>query len=185
MRSFFPWPLLPCLLFIQYVERLESFHDVPPEDQMHVVDSPMNAICMKDSWHKYVTRGRAAILLVRSLEQDYGLHSPHEQVPNKFFSKEDIRFTPKGRFKNDGQPSDLLRREDESYDDGQSEPSPPHPRFRSEEEYQPPASSPDRTPPPERLPTGSARMTKRPLRRPSGSMRKNWQSRQRNEPWRI
>ncbi|KAJ6568403.1 hypothetical protein DFH09DRAFT_1155299 [Mycena vulgaris] len=70
-----------------------------------------------------------------------GLHSLHEQVPNRFLSKEDIDLTPKSRFK-DGKPySDLLRREEGSHNDSQSELSPTHPRFRSDEEFQPPPSS--------------------------------------------
>lgn len=71
LRSFFPWPLLPCLLSMQYLECLERFHEVPQEDRMHSVDTPWNVICLKDSWHKYVTKARAAILLMRSLEQDW------------------------------------------------------------------------------------------------------------------
>ncbi|KAF8195719.1 hypothetical protein K438DRAFT_1826402 [Mycena galopus ATCC 62051] len=79
---------------------------------MRVVDTPLNVICMKDTWHRYVTNAAAAILL----------------VPNRFLSKEDIKFTAKPRFKDDSQPSDVLRREEEeeSHDDGQSEPSPTH-----------------------------------------------------------
>ncbi|KAJ7488996.1 hypothetical protein FB451DRAFT_1552917 [Mycena latifolia] len=110
----------------EYVECLERFHEVSPEDQMHVVDTSLNVICMKDSWHRYVTKARAAILL----------------VPNRFLSKEDIKFTAKPRFREDGQPySDVLRREDKSHNDGQSEPFPTHPGFGGEEEYQPPPSS--------------------------------------------
>ncbi|KAJ6538437.1 hypothetical protein DFH09DRAFT_1176879 [Mycena vulgaris] len=54
-----------------YVKRLVRNHEVPLEDQMRVVDTPLNAVCMKDTWHKYVTRAVAAILLVRSLQQDW------------------------------------------------------------------------------------------------------------------
>jgi len=110
----------------EYVKCLERFHEVPQKDQMHTVETPWNVVCMKDSWHRYVTRARAAILL----------------VPNRFLSKEDVNFTAKSRFEEDGKPySDLLRREEESHDDGQSEPSPTHPRFYNDEEYQPPPSS--------------------------------------------
>jgi hypothetical protein len=71
-----------------------------------------------------------------------GLHSQHDQVPNRFLSKEDIKFTAKPRFKEDGQPSDVLCREEESHDDSQSEPSPTHPGFGSDkEEYRQPLSS--------------------------------------------
>ncbi|KAJ7132281.1 hypothetical protein C8R44DRAFT_46829 [Mycena epipterygia] len=108
---------------MQYVERLERYHEVPPEDQML-----LNIICMKDTWHKYLTKARAAILL----------------VPNRFLSKEDVNFTAKSRFKDVKPYSDLLRREE---DDGQFESSPTHPRFRSDEEYQPPPSSSEQSTP--------------------------------------
>lgn len=68
VRSFCPWSLLPCLLSMQYAERLKRYHEVPLEDQMRVVNTSLNAICMKDSWHKYVDRSLVAILPVRSLE---------------------------------------------------------------------------------------------------------------------
>ncbi|KAJ6606542.1 hypothetical protein DFH09DRAFT_1120528 [Mycena vulgaris] len=120
------WHFVPHSKGDEYVKCLERFHEVPQKDQMHTVETPWNVVCMKDSWHTYVTKARAAILL----------------VPNRFLSKEDIDFTPKSRFKEDGKPySDSLRREEESHDDSQSEPSPPHPRFRNDEEFQPPPSS--------------------------------------------
>lgn len=82
-----------------------------------------------------------------------GLHSLYSQVPNRFLSKEDINFTPKSRFKEDSKPySNLLRREEESYDNSQSEPSPSHPRFQGCKS--PPSSSEHDTPiriPSERL----------------------------------
>ncbi|KAJ7355711.1 hypothetical protein DFH08DRAFT_506427 [Mycena albidolilacea] len=99
----------------EYVKCLERFHEVPQEDQMHTVETPWNVICVKDSWRTYLTKARAAILL----------------VPNRFLSNEDIDFTPKSRFKEDGKPySDLPPREEESYDNSQSQPSPTHPRFQ-------------------------------------------------------
>jgi hypothetical protein len=65
VRSFCPWSLLPCLLSMQYVERLERYHEVPLEDPMRVVNTSLNAICMKDSWHKYVDRSLVARTGVR------------------------------------------------------------------------------------------------------------------------
>ncbi|KAJ6568224.1 hypothetical protein DFH09DRAFT_1155022 [Mycena vulgaris] len=116
-----------------YVKRLVRNHEVPLEDQMRVVDTPLNAVCMKDTWHKYVTRAVAAILL----------------VPNRFLSKEDIKFKPKARF---SEPySDVLRPEEESDDGGKPEPPSKRPRlFGGEEECQPPSSSKQASPTPVR-----------------------------------
>ncbi|KAJ7267665.1 hypothetical protein B0H12DRAFT_1229953 [Mycena haematopus] len=109
----------------EYIERLERFHEVPLEDQMHVVDTPLNIISMKVTCHMLVTRAVAAIL----------------PVPNRFLSKEDIKFTAKPRFKGDIQLNSLHRAEG-SHEDDQSEPSPTNPSFGSgDEEYRPPLSS--------------------------------------------
>ncbi|KAJ7906266.1 hypothetical protein B0H13DRAFT_2333600 [Mycena leptocephala] len=87
---------------MQYVERLERYHEVSLEDPMRVVNTSLNVICMKDSWHKYVDRSLVAIL----------------PVPNRFLSKEDINFTAKPRFNVPGQPyASMLRPEDDCSED--------------------------------------------------------------------
>ncbi|KAJ7615102.1 hypothetical protein DFH06DRAFT_1146157 [Mycena polygramma] len=107
----------------EYVQHLEHYHEVPEEDQMGTVETPLNIISMKDSWHTYVSRSRAVIML----------------VPNRFLSVEDINFIPKPRFER-GDFSDAILQdlEEGSQDGSQSRsPTPPHTGRHSDDDFTP------------------------------------------------
>ncbi|KAJ6532055.1 hypothetical protein B0H19DRAFT_466340 [Mycena capillaripes] len=52
-----------------YVKSLECYHEVPEEDCMNTVETPLNVVCIKDTFHTYLAKAYASILPVRRLEQ--------------------------------------------------------------------------------------------------------------------
>ncbi|KAJ7771819.1 hypothetical protein B0H16DRAFT_1514855 [Mycena metata] len=74
--------LIPHSKTDDYVEQLENFYSVPDAERIWVVDTPWNILCVKDTWHKFIGRGKAGAL----------------PVPNRFLSVADVNFKPAPRF---------------------------------------------------------------------------------------